>query len=166
MSWSELSSHCVPADDAAPPGAAVRLGAGANDDLREDAVLTLFSRGGYGGVRVIVGNDEIGVLTHDAVREYMGYAHPGVGLGDGVSLPGALLFPPGGLGASDGGLLPGSALLPPGGSDPPGGPGSILQLWHCPVPGCPEPDIFIVGFDSNNPPTCAIHTKTFLKRVG
>jgi hypothetical protein len=162
MSWSELSSHCVPADYAAPPGAAVRLGTGANDDLREGAVLTLFSQGAYDGVRVHVGNDEIGVLTRDAVLEYMGHAHLGVGTGDGASLPGDPLFPRVGLAAWDGR----SRLLPPDGPDPPDGPGGILQLWHCPVPGCPEPDIFIVGFDPNNPPTCAIHTKTFLKRVG
>jgi hypothetical protein len=151
MSWSELSSRCAPDDDAASPGAEVHLGTGADDDLREEAVLTLFSQGGYGAVRVIVENDEIGVLTRDAVLEYMGSALHGFGAGDGASLPGSPL----GFGIGQNALVPGEPL-----------DASILQHWRCPVPGCPEPDIWIVGFDPDDPPTCATHTDTFLERVG
>lgn len=143
MSWSELSSHCVPAHDAAPPGAAVYLGSGAADDLREGAVLTLFSEGGYDGVRVLVGSDEIGVLTRDAVRDYVASAQQGIGAGDAASLPG----------------LPLASIAMAGTTN-------FGERWHCPVPGCPQPDIYIVGFDPYDAPTCAVHTQQFLERVG
>ncbi len=139
MSWSELSSHMVPAAAAAPDGA-VHLSAATGDDLRVGAVLAVFAAGDHRGLRVTVGGAELGVLTRDAVLDFVGCGDGGTGTGAAASLAGV------------------PVLQAAAGSQ-------AWDRWRCPVPGCPEPDVYVVGSDAFDPPACEVHPGQTLERV-
>jgi hypothetical protein len=140
MSWSELSSHMIPADGAAPDGA-LRLGAEADDYLRVGAVLAVFSEGSYEALRITVGGTELGVLTRDTVLDLVGSDDRAIGTGDGASLAGVPVLQAGAAGSK------------------------AWSRWRCPVPGCPEPDVYVIGADSLDPPACAVHPEQVLEAV-
>jgi hypothetical protein len=88
-------------------------------------------------VRVLVAGEEVGYLARADVRGWIDQAHLGPGDSAGATLPGRVP------------------------------PGSWPQVeLECPVDGCPDSPLVMLGYDEDDPPHCTLHPDERLRRVG
>lgn len=139
MSWTELSDACVPPAAWTRPQATLVFGGAETDADRVEAVLGIFSENRIDSLLVVDTGAEIGVLRRAAVLDFVGSGDRAIGSSGPASIPGRTI-----LRHFEAGTAGGAVLL------------------HCPRPGCPRADVFVMGYDPNDPPTCAVHVDQVL----
>ncbi|XVV00876.1 hypothetical protein ACQPW3_26065 [Actinosynnema sp. CA-248983] len=139
MTWTELSGRCVPSAASTRPQAALVFGGGETDADRVEAVLGIFSEHRLDSLLVVDTGAEVGVLRRNAVLDFVGSGDRAIGSSGPASIPGRAI-----LRHFEAGTARGAVLL------------------HCPRPSCPRADVFVMGYDPNDPPTCAVHVDQVL----